>query len=145
MINGIHALVYAKEAGKARKFFRDVMGWPRVDAGHGWLTFALPPAEIAAHPAGDEGGEGAGGSCSQYLMCDDVEETVAELKARGVEVTRPISNQGWGMVTTIVVPGFGEMGLYQPKHPLAHGLRKASTAKKTRKRAKKRGKAAGRR
>jgi len=129
MINGVHALVYAKEAGKTRRFFKDVMGWSNVDAGHGWLIFALPPAEIAAHPAG-QGGEP--GRCDLYFMCDDIEETVEQLKKKGVEITQPIANRGWGLVTAMAVPGLGEVGLYQPRHPIAYkrpAARKVGTRK----------------
>ncbi len=119
MINGVHALIYAKDAAKARAFFRDVLGFPSVDAGHGWLIFALPPAEIAAHPAedGEEHHE-------FYFMCDDVEKTVKELKTKGVEFTRPVADQGWGLVTAFKLPGGGEIGLYQPRHPVAAGAKK---------------------
>jgi predicted enzyme related to lactoylglutathione lyase len=134
MVNGIHALVYVQDAAKARAFFRDTLGWPSVDAGRGWLIFALPPAEIAAHPS-EAGAES--GRCDLYLMCNDVEATVGELRRKGVEVVRPIADHGWGLVTAIRIPGGGEMGLYQPKHPIAHGLartgpggRKGRAAKK---------------
>ncbi|HVU63321.1 MAG TPA: VOC family protein [Phycisphaerales bacterium] len=119
MVNGIHALVYVKDAEKARAFFRDTLKWPHVDAGHGWLIFKLPPAEIAAHPSEDEADNGRS---DLYLMCDDVARTIEDLKAKGVEVIRPIADHGWGLVTAIRIPGGGEMGLYQPKHPLAYEL-----------------------
>jgi|SRR3954470_1978495 catechol 2,3-dioxygenase-like lactoylglutathione lyase family enzyme len=119
MINGAHAIIYAKDAAKARAFFKDVLGWPSVDAGRGWLIFAMPPAEVAAHPAeGDEVGRH-----ELYLMCDDVERTVAELKGKGVEFTGPPKDQGWGILCTLKIPGGGEMGLYQPKHPVAAKLK----------------------
>lgn len=114
MITGAHTIVYAKDAAKVRAFFRDVLGFPSVDAGRGWLIFALPPAEVAAHPA-DEGDEG---SHELYLMCDDVKKTVEELKGKGVEFTRPITDQPWGLLTTFKLPGGEEMSLYQPKHPI---------------------------
>ena len=118
MINAVHALIYAKDADKARAFFKDVLNWPSVDAGRGWLIFALPPAEIAAHPAEDDADAG---TCALYLMCDDINTAVAELKAKGVATKSPIADHGWGLVTSIEIPGFGDMGLYQPKHPLAYG------------------------
>ncbi len=129
MINGMHALIYAKNAEKARAFFRDVLEWPHVDAGRGWLIFALPPGEIAAHPGeGDDDRE----HTEIYFMCDDVHATVAALRAKGVEITKPIEDHGWGIVTAIRIPGAGEMGLYQPRHPVAYGRRaKAVSAKKT--------------
>jgi hypothetical protein len=112
MINGVHALVYAKDAEKVRAFFKDTLGFPSVDAGHGWLIFALPPAELGIHPAEGEIRH------EIYLMCDDVKETVAELKKRDVKCG-PIKEQGFGLVTSLTIPGGGTMGLYQPKHPTA--------------------------
>jgi catechol 2,3-dioxygenase-like lactoylglutathione lyase family enzyme len=111
VIHGIHALVYTKAADQARAFFRDTLGLSSVDAGLGWLIFALPPAELAVHPVDGEGHH------ELYLMCDDVHETVAQLKSKGVECSRPIQDRGWGLVTAILMPGGEELGLYQPKHP----------------------------
>jgi predicted enzyme related to lactoylglutathione lyase len=113
MINGIHALMYSKNAEGVRAFFRDVLEFRTVDAGHGWLIFALPPAELGIHPAEEND------SPELYLMCDDVEATVAELKGKGVQFSRPVSDQGFGRVTSIALPGGGEIGLYEPKHPTA--------------------------
>jgi catechol 2,3-dioxygenase-like lactoylglutathione lyase family enzyme len=112
VINGLHAIVFSEDADATRAFLRDVLGFAHVDAGGGWLIFAAPPAEIAAHPA-EQGGQSA-----LYLMCDDIEATVAELEAKGVELTGPVSDQGWGLVTGLKVPGGGELGLYEPRHPL---------------------------
>jgi predicted enzyme related to lactoylglutathione lyase len=114
MITGAHAVIYSEDAEAVRAFFQEVLGFPSVDAGHGWLIFALPPAEVAAHPA-DEGGQH-----ELYLMCDDVEATVEELRGKGVEFTRPISDQGFGRLTAIALPGGGELGLYEPRHPIPH-------------------------
>src|SRR5215469_9750521 len=111
MITGVHAILYAKDADKVRAFFRDVLEFPSVDAGHGWLIFALPPAEVAAHPT-----DGAGGH-ELYLMCDDIHATVDELRARGVEFSRPVAEERWGLVTAIRLPGGAELGLYEPRHP----------------------------
>lgn len=113
MINGAHVLLYAEDAERARAFFRDVLGFVSVDAGHGWLIFALPPAELGIHPA-----EGAVHH-QLYLMCDDVAATVEELSAKGVEFAHEIRDEGWGLVTALRVPGGGELGLYQPRHPTA--------------------------
>ncbi len=113
MINGVHVLIYAKDADKVRSFFRDVLNFPSVDAGHGWLIFALPPAELGIHPTEEEG------YCELYLMCDDVAATVRDLNAKGVEFARPITEAGFGLMTSIKLPGGGELGLYQPKHPTA--------------------------
>jgi predicted enzyme related to lactoylglutathione lyase len=111
MITGVHAVIFTADAERDRAFFRDVLEFPSVDAGGGWLIFALPPAELAAHPAEE------GGRHELYLMCDDVHATVAELEAKGVDVPRPISDEGFGLVTAIRLPGGGELGLYQPSHP----------------------------
>jgi catechol 2,3-dioxygenase-like lactoylglutathione lyase family enzyme len=112
MITGAHAIVFSHDAEALRAFFRDVLEFPSVDAGGGWLIFRLPPAEVAAHPAED------GGRHELYLMCDDVERTVARLEARGVEFTGPISDEGFGLVTAMKLPGGGELGLYEPRHPI---------------------------
>ncbi len=117
MINGLHALIHAQDADKVRTFFRDVLGFRSVDAGRGWLIFALPPAELAVHPA--EGDEPA--RHELYLMCDDLHATMAELKAKGVSCGE-ITEARWGSITTLEVPGGGKIGLYQPKHPTALDL-----------------------
>ena len=108
MIAGIHALLYAHDAAAARAFFRDVLELPSLDEGDGWTYFALPPAELAGHP-----GEHA---TELYLMCTDIEATRRTLEAKGVEFTGPVTDQGWGLLTHLDVPGFGELGLYQPRH-----------------------------
>jgi hypothetical protein len=110
MITGAHAIVFSQDAEADRAFFRDVLRLENVDAGGGWLIFALPPAELAVHP-----GEA---SHQLYLMCDDIAATTTELRARGVEFARDVSDQGWGLLTAIKLPGGGELGLYEPKHPL---------------------------
>jgi catechol 2,3-dioxygenase-like lactoylglutathione lyase family enzyme len=109
MINGIHAVMFTPDAEALRAFLRDVLDLPSVDAGDGWPIFALPPAELAAHPAGAPGTE-------LYLMCDDLEATMEELRAKGVDLG-PVADQGWGRVTTIALPDGGELGLYEPRHP----------------------------
>jgi predicted enzyme related to lactoylglutathione lyase len=119
MITGVHAIVFGTDAEAVRAFFRDVLELPSVDAGGGWLIFALPPAELAAHPAEE------GGRHELYLMCDDIHATMAELEKRGVEFGHPISDEGFGLLTTIKLPGGGELGLYEPTHssPLDEGVR----------------------
>ena len=112
MINGAHVIVYSKDAGADRKFFREVLEFPAVDAGHGWLIFALPPAEAAFHP------EEKNDRHELYFMCDDLKSTMASLQAKKVECG-PIHEERWGSVTTISLPGGGKIGLYQPKHPRA--------------------------
>jgi catechol 2,3-dioxygenase-like lactoylglutathione lyase family enzyme len=119
MIVGTHAIVYAEDATKAREFFRDVLGLDNVDAHDGWLIFKLPPAELGIHPSGEASGSGIH---ELFLMCDDIEETVAELSAKGVEFTKPVENQGFGLITYLRIPGGGEIGLYQARHPTAFDL-----------------------
>jgi catechol 2,3-dioxygenase-like lactoylglutathione lyase family enzyme len=111
VINGAHVIVYSRDAEADRAFFRDVLGFASVDAGGGWLIFALPPAELAAHPAETGGGH------ELYLMCDDVHRTVEELTAQGVEFVGEVTDQGFGLLTAIRLPGGGEVGLYEPRHP----------------------------
>ena len=117
MITGLHAILYSPDAGKTRAFLSDVLGLKSVDAGHGWLTFAAPPAEIAAHPV-DEGDKP---HHELYLMCNDLRATMAELKAKGVDCAA-VTEARWGSVASIHLPGGGELGLYQPKHPTAIDL-----------------------
>jgi len=111
LITGVHTIIFTADAEADRAFFRDVLGLPSFDAGEGWLIFALPPAELAAHPADGDGHH------ELYLMCDDVHATVEELKAKGVEFSRSVSDEGFGLVTGIRLPGGGELGLYEPRHP----------------------------
>ena len=115
MITGAHSIIYATDAEAARAFLRDTLGLSNVDAGNGWLIFKSPPAELAVHPGGD-------GTVEFYLMCDDLASTMDELKAKGVEFTSEVSNQRWGLVTSLAVPGAGNIGLYQPLHPTAYDL-----------------------
>jgi len=109
VITGAHAIVFSPQAEAARAFIADVLGFPSVDAGGGWLIFALPPAELAVHP-GEPRHE-------LYLMCDDLDATVAELRAKGAEIAAEVSEERWGRLTAINVPGGGEIGLYEPRHP----------------------------
>jgi catechol 2,3-dioxygenase-like lactoylglutathione lyase family enzyme len=111
VINGAHVIVYSRDAEADRAFLRDVLGFDSVDAGGGWLIFKLPPAELAVHPAQ------TGGEHVLYLMCDDVYATVEELTAQGVEFVRDVSDEGFGLLTAIRLPGGGEVGLYEPRHP----------------------------
>lgn len=110
MIEGIHAIVYSRQAEQTRAFFRDVLGLESVDAGGGWPIFALPPAELAVHPADEDGRH------ELYLMCRDLRQTMDELRAKGVETTE-VRQQPWGLLTTILLPGGGEIALYEPRHP----------------------------
>ena len=112
MIFGAHFIVYSKDAEADRAFFRDILRFPSVDAGHGWLLFALPPAEAAFHPSDRNGPH------ELYLMCDDLEAEIASLTAMGVTCS-PIENQRWGSITKVRLPGGGDIGLYEPRHPTA--------------------------
>ncbi len=116
MISGAHIILYSKDAEADREFLRDVLGFKSVDAGHGWLIFALPPAEAAVHPADENGPH------ELYLMCDDLKAEMATLGAKGVPCSQ-VQEQRWGSITTIPLPGGGTLGLYQPKHPTALGLK----------------------
>ena len=111
VITGAHAILYTRDAEADRAFFRDVLGFDSVDAGGGWLIFALPPAELAAHP------DAAGGRHELYLMCDDIRATVDELRAKGVEIARDVTDEGFGLLTAIRLPSGAELGLYEPRHP----------------------------
>src|SRR5262245_4198679 len=113
MITGAHAIIYTSQADEARALLRDTIGFKGVDAGDGWLIFALPPAELAVHPTA------GGGHHELYLMCDDIDATVEELTARGAVFSQPSSDQGWGLLTSMTLPGGVELGLYEPRHPTA--------------------------
>ena len=110
MIDGAHVILYSTDPDADRAALKDVLGFPHVDVGGGWLIFALPPAEVAVHPT-----EGPP-SHELYLMCDDVAATVASFDGTGVEVTKPVEDAGWGLLTAIRLPGGSELGLYQPRH-----------------------------
>jgi hypothetical protein len=125
MINGAHFLLYSKDPEADRAFLRDVLEFQSVDAGRGWLIFALPPAEIAVHPSeeharpnADDGVAGA----SLYFMCDDLRATMRSLEVKKASFTQVMEAQ-WGVVTTLALPSGAKVGLYQPKHPTAAELR----------------------
>ena len=115
MLTGAHLIVFAHDADAARAFFRDVLELPNVDAGDGWLIFESPPSEIALHPG--PGWNLDVGNHLLFLMCDDIETTMSELEAKGVEFLEPVSDEGWGLLAHFQVPGAGRMGLYEPRHP----------------------------
>lgn len=115
MISGAHMIIYSKDADADRAFFRDVLKFTSVDAGHGWLIFALPPAEIAFHP------HNVNDLHEVYLMSDDLEATLAALKGKDIHCSE-IHEESWGRSTCITLPGGGKLGLYQPKHPTANGV-----------------------
>jgi catechol 2,3-dioxygenase-like lactoylglutathione lyase family enzyme len=114
VITGLHTVIYSRDAAADRAFFRDVLGFPSVDADGGWLIFAAPPSELAFHPAESNGKH------ETYLTCDDVGEEIARLGAKGI-TCGPVADEGWGLLTTIRLPGGGDLGLYEPRHPTAHG------------------------
>ncbi|WP_021592715.1 MULTISPECIES: VOC family protein [Actinomadura] len=116
MINGAHVILYSNDAEADRAFIRNVLEFPGVDAGHGWLIFKLPPAEVAVHPV-------EGPPRHEFcLMCDDIRATLDELADKGVKVAAPISEQGWGLLAAIELPSGAELPIYQPQHPLAKDL-----------------------
>ena len=121
MITGAHFLLYSPDAEADRVFFRDVLRFPSVDAGHGWLIFGLPAAELAVHPAEGETTAGQPLETGFYLMCDDLPELLRTLDAQGVPHGE-VSQAPWGARTTVRLPSGGEVGLYQPSHPTALGL-----------------------
>lgn len=125
MINGFHTVIYSDDAAATRAFFDEVLDWPSIDAGDGWLIFRTAPAELGVHPTAGPNGEVWGTAplhrCS--LMCDDIESTVADLRDRGVTVADDIVDEGFGLTTMITVPGAGQMMLYEARHELAHQLR----------------------
>ena len=111
MITGVHAIVFSPAAEQVRAFFADVLAMPGIDAGGGWPIFALPPAELAVHPADGQSRH------ELYLMCDDIHATLAELRGKGVEVAREVSDQGWGLLAALRLPDGEELPIYQPRHP----------------------------
>jgi predicted enzyme related to lactoylglutathione lyase len=119
VITAAHAVLYADDPDRARAFFRDVLGMPNVDIHGGWLIFKLPPAELGVHPAGEAS---PSGHHELFLMCDDIDHTVTDLTARGVEFSAPITTARFGRMTRMRIPGGGDIGLYQPSHATAHDL-----------------------
>ncbi|HLW53607.1 MAG TPA: extradiol dioxygenase [Candidatus Angelobacter sp.] len=126
MINAAHFLLFSDNAEADRLFFRDVLEWPFVDAGHGWLIFRLPAAETAIHPSAMDARTIPPGhrmlGASLYLMCEDLQAEIRALNAKKVECTE-IAEENWGFRASIRLPSGGEIGLYQPKHPTAYDLR----------------------
>jgi predicted enzyme related to lactoylglutathione lyase len=113
VITGAHVVLFTPEAEALRAVFRDVLEWKHVDAGGGWLIFALPPSELAAHPSEGETHH------ELYFLCDDIASTVVALRSKGITVRGEPEDRGWGIATTIVLPGGVEVGLYEPRHPTA--------------------------
>lgn len=123
MIIGAHSIIYSTSPEADRAFFRDVLSLTHVDVGGGWLIFGLPPSEVAVHPSDKNEVH------ELYLMCDDVEAFVAQMKERGV-ATAPVENQGWGLLTSVTLPGGGKLGVYEPRHGRPEPMGAAKAAKK---------------
>lgn len=117
LISGVHVIVYSKNALADRNFFRDVLKFPYVDAGEGWLIFSLPPSEVAVHPSKSSLREEV--AHSLFLMCDDLESTMKSLRQKRIKC-KAIDEQPWGKIAMITLPSGEELGLYQPKHSIAH-------------------------
>jgi hypothetical protein len=125
VIIGAHSILYSKDSEADRAFLRDVIGMPHVDVGHGWLIFGLPPAEVAVHPSEKNDVH------EFYLMCDDVDAFVSEMKTRGVECGE-VQSMGWGRLTQVMLPGGGKLGVYQARHarPKAMAIRRKASKKR---------------
>ena len=130
-INGMHGLLYTSEPDQLRAMLRDVFGFKHVDAGHGWLIFEMPPAELGVHPAEGENFE-AGHRHLLSFMCDNITKTIAELRAKGVKVVGEPRNEGYGITTMLHLPGGCEVMLYEPRHPIAAKIPKPAAKKATR-------------
>jgi catechol 2,3-dioxygenase-like lactoylglutathione lyase family enzyme len=115
MIRGVHTMFYTSEPEALRAFLRDMLGFPATDVGGGWLIFDLPEADMGCHPA-DPGAGAPSGRHDISFYCDDIEKTVAELQAKGVEFTAPVADRGYGLVTHFKVPGGFAVQLYQPRY-----------------------------
>jgi predicted enzyme related to lactoylglutathione lyase len=122
LISGAHVLIYSRDAEADRRFFTNVLGLDSVDSGGGWLIFALPPAEVAIHSTEDTEHH------VFYLLCEDIEATAKALERKGVSLKRPFDEPRWGRVTELTLPSGARIGLYEPKHPLAHSKTGASRA-----------------
>jgi len=123
MIIGAHSILYSKRPEADRAFLRDVLGFPHVDVGEGWLIFGLPPSEVAVHPSEENDIH------EFYLMSDDVAAFIVDMKKRKVACT-PVQNQGWGLLTQLTLPGGGKLGVYQPRHARPKPIRAAKPRKK---------------
>ncbi len=121
MINGAHVIVYSEKPEEDRKFFKDVLKFPHVDVGHGWLIFGLPPSEAAFHPGKNDTHE-------FYLMCEDVKDFMETMKKKGITCS-PVHEERWGSLTQVTLPGGGKLGVYQPKHGRPPAKAKGKKAK----------------
>ena len=125
MITGAHVVLFTEDAEADRAFLRDALGFPSVDAGHGWLIFRLPPSEVAVHPVETEP-DGRSDSAGEiraefYLMCEDLQSAIASLQTQGVDCAA-VDDEGWGLLTSVRLPSGSRLGLYQPRHPTALDL-----------------------
>ena len=125
MIIGAHSIIYSTKPEADRRFLRDVLELPSVDVGGGWLIFGLPPAEVAVHPSEENDVH------EFYLMCEDVEALIERMRGRGV-VCGPVQNQGWGMLTHLMLPGGGKLGIYQPRHARPKAMKAGKSSAKPR-------------
>jgi hypothetical protein len=123
MIIGAHSILYSKSPVADRAFLRDVLELPSVDVGDGWLIFGLPPAEVAVHPSDENDVH------EFYLMCDDVVGLIAAMNERNINCS-PVQNQGWGLLTTVTLPGGGKLGIYQPRHARPRPMKVGPKARK---------------
>jgi hypothetical protein len=128
MITGAHSIIYSTNAVADRTFLRDVLKLPNVDVGDGWLIFGLPPAEVAVHPSNENDVH------EFYLMCDDIKAFIRDMEKRGVECD-PVSDQGYGLLSQVKLPGGGKLGVYQPRHARPPAMQAATKAKTKPKRA----------
>ncbi len=124
MIIGAHSIIYSKDPDSDRAFLRDVLKFPGVDVGGGWLIFGLPPAEVAFHPSDKNNVH------EFYLMCDDVNSFVSEMRKRGIKCAA-VEDQGWGILTNVTLPGGGKLGVYQPRHARPKSMKASPVKKKT--------------
>jgi len=123
MIIGAHSIVYSKDPEADRSFFKEVLELPSVDVGEGWLIFGLPPAEVAVHPSEENDVH------ELYLMCDDVRAFVAQMEKKRIACA-PVQSMGWGLLTSLTLPGGGKLGVYQPRHARPKAMRAARPAKR---------------
>jgi hypothetical protein len=127
MITGAHSIIYSKNPEADRAFLRDILKLTKVDVGHGWLIFGLPPAEVAVHPS-DKNDQH-----EFYLMCDDIKVFAAQMKKNGI-VCGPVDDQRWGLLSQLTLPGGGKLGVYQPRHARPEPMSLKKPAKRATKR-----------
>jgi predicted enzyme related to lactoylglutathione lyase len=133
-ITGMHGLLYTQDADRLRALLRDVFGFTHVDAGGGWLIFTMPPAELGVHPAEGPSWD-AGTRHLISFMCDDINATIAELRGKGITVTDGPKDQGYGITAMLQLPGGCEVMIYEPRHPIAAGMKRAAAKRPARKKA----------